>query len=230
MKNRIILLVIVLAFVAVIACAFLYYNNGLKAVKEGNGEDIIVKIEEGTGVTGIARLLEENKVIRDQDIMKIYCRLNNVRGLQAGTYKLNNGENLKTILGHISNGEVYKDSVRITFVEGKNMRYYITHAGMVSKAFRLINEDIEKTPERIATNWIPLITKYLDWYKTDYQPLKDLLERNNIPVSTVMQSDPLDSDIIATGKVLDAVENTIPALCDICLLILKETEITWQTK
>ena len=42
MKNRIILLVIVLAFVAVIACAFLYYNNGLKAVKEGNGEDIIV--------------------------------------------------------------------------------------------------------------------------------------------------------------------------------------------
>lgn len=124
MKNRIILLVIVLAFVAVIACAFLYYNNGLKAVKEGNGEDIIVKIEEGTGVTGIARLLEENKVIRDQDIMKIYCRLNNVRGLQAGTYKLNNGENLKTILGHISNGEVYKDSVRITFVEGKNMRYY----------------------------------------------------------------------------------------------------------
>ena len=46
MKNRIILLVIVLAFVAVIACAVLYYNNGLKAVKEGNGEDIIVKIEE----------------------------------------------------------------------------------------------------------------------------------------------------------------------------------------
>ena len=82
-----------------------------------------------------------------------------------------------------------------------------------------------KAPERIAANWIPLITKYLDWYKTDYQPLKDLLERNNIPVSTVMQSDPLDSDIVATGKILDAVENTIPALCDICLLLLKENEI-----
>ena len=40
--------------------------------------------------------------------MKIYCRLNNVRGLQAGTYKLNNGENFYILKGDL---EVYlKDS------------------------------------------------------------------------------------------------------------------------
>lgn len=38
----------------------------------------------------------------------------------------------------------------IIVIKGKNMRYFITHAGMVSRAFRLINEDIERKSERMA--------------------------------------------------------------------------------
>ena len=161
MKNRIILLIIILAIATVLVGGFLYYSNGLKAVKPGEGEDIRIKIEEGTGVTGIARLLEENNVIRDQDIMKIYCRLHNVRGLQAGRYKLNNGEDLKTILGHIQNGEIDNETVRITFVEGKNMRYY---AKQIAAYTNNTEEDVFnllKDEEYIDS----LIEKY--WFLTD---------------------------------------------------------------
>ena len=35
----------------------------------------------------------------------------------------------------------------IIVIEGKHKRYYIAHAGMVSGAFRLINKDIEGTPD-----------------------------------------------------------------------------------
>ena len=193
MKNRIILLVIVLALATVVLCMFFYYKGGLKAVKPGAGEDIIVKIEEGTGVTGIAKLLEENNVIKDQDIMKIYCRIHNVRGLQAGKYKLNNGEDLKTILDHISNGEVYKDSVKITFVEGKNMRYY---AKQIAENTNNTEEDVFnllKDEEYIDS----LIEKY--WFLTDeikddriYYPLEGYLlpdtyefESKDVSVQTI---------------------------------------------
>ena len=35
----------------------------------------------------------------------------------------------------------------IIVIKGIHMRYYIAHAGMVSGAFRLINEDVERTPD-----------------------------------------------------------------------------------
>lgn len=82
------------------------------------------------------------------------------------------------------------------------------------------------TPENIAANWIPLINRYLDWYKTDYQPLLDLLSLNQIPAKLVLEINALDSDLTATGKILNAVENTIPFICDICSTVLKERDMT----
>lgn len=54
--------------------------------------------------------------------MKIYAKLNHITNLQAGKYELNNAEDLATILLHIQNGEVVNEEVKLTFVEGKNMR------------------------------------------------------------------------------------------------------------
>lgn len=54
--------------------------------------------------------------------MKIYAKLNHISNLQAGKYELDNSENLSQILKHIQNGEVVNEEIKITFVEGKNMR------------------------------------------------------------------------------------------------------------
>jgi cell division protein YceG involved in septum cleavage len=55
--------------------------------------------------------------------MKRYTKLNNIKNLQAGKYAFNNSENLESIIYHLKNGEVLDEEIKITFIEGKNMRY-----------------------------------------------------------------------------------------------------------
>lgn len=76
-------------------------------------------------------------------------------------------------------------------------------------------------PERIAANWIPQIQKYLRWYSTDYQLLISKLSSVDIPSDILFQKDILDSDLVATDKILTCVEHIIPQICDIAILTLK---------
>jgi len=76
-------------------------------------------------------------------------------------------------------------------------------------------------PERIASNWIALIEKYLHWYSTDYEPLLKKLSVVGIPSDVLFQKDILDSELATTDKILTCVEQTIPNICDACISILK---------
>jgi len=126
-KTKKILIIVLLAIFIIAICfcssVLIWYNLGKKAVSKENGEVIRVEIEEGSSTSKIAELLEENNIIKNSKVMKIYARLNKVTNLQAGKYALNNSEDLKTIISHIQNGEVVDEEIKITFIEGKNMRY-----------------------------------------------------------------------------------------------------------
>ena len=74
--------------------------------------------------------------------------------------------------------------------------------------------------ERIAYNWIPLIRRYLDWYRDAYGPLLDRLRALGIPAEKLFGADPLDSELTATDKILSAVARDIPAICGGCEAIL----------
>lgn len=118
----IILSVIVILVILMILGGVLWYNLGTKPVSKESGEVIRIEIEEGTGIVKIADLLKENHIIRNADVMKIYAKCNHISNLQAGKYDLNNAEDLASILLHIQNGDVVNEEVKITFIEGKNMR------------------------------------------------------------------------------------------------------------
>lgn len=76
-------------------------------------------------------------------------------------------------------------------------------------------------PERIAANWIAPIEKYLNWYSTDYELLISKLSALGIPAETLFKKDILDSELIATDKVLTCLEQVIPQICDACVAIIK---------
>ena len=82
-----------------------------------------------------------------------------------------------------------------------------------------------KNPEAVAANWIPLIERCLDWYHTDYQQLVNLLDAAGFHADALFSKNALDSDLVSTGKILDAVDHIIPSLCDICLAACKEREL-----
>ena len=99
-----------------------WYYNGTKPVQKQNGEIIRIEIQEGSSTSVIADLLKQNQIIKSANVMKIYAKLNAIQNLQAGKYDLSNAEDLASILAHIQNGEVVSEEVKLTFVEGKNMR------------------------------------------------------------------------------------------------------------
>lgn len=79
-------------------------------------------------------------------------------------------------------------------------------------------------PEQVARNWILHINKCLDWYQRDYLKLTELIDAAGIPCEKVFGVEPLDSDLTATSKILIAVEQTIPKLCEISSIILALNE------
>ncbi|MBQ7410684.1 MAG: endolytic transglycosylase MltG [Clostridia bacterium] len=117
------LLIVILGLVGV----FAWYNTSLSSLKEPTGNEekevIRIEIEEGMGASQIAQLLEENDIIKSALAMKIYTKINGLSNLQAGIYDLSPEEDTPDIVYHIINGEVADDSVKITFIEGKNMRW-----------------------------------------------------------------------------------------------------------
>lgn len=198
LKVLIIILISVVALVILaIVGAFVWYNNNLKPVSSINYEDerslIIVEIQEGMGVAEIAKLLEENNIIKSADVMKIYSKINNISNLQAGKYRLNNSEDMPTVLEHIVNGEVFSDEIKITFIEGKNMRWI---AKKIAEETVNTEEDVFNLLE--DEEYIDsLIEKY--WFLTDeikdediYYPLEGYLlpdtyvfENKEVSVKTI---------------------------------------------
>ena len=124
-KVAIILIILIVLILIGVISVCLWYNNNLKPVSKENPEKnlIRVEIEEGMGTTQIASLLQENNVIKNATVMKIYSKLNNISTLKAGKYDFDNSENLEQIISQIVNGEVANEEVKITFIEGKNMRW-----------------------------------------------------------------------------------------------------------
>lgn len=122
-KKIIIIIAIILAIIVLSMATIIGYNNGIKPVNKENKESKIVEIEQGTRTEEIINLLKEKKLIRSSLATKIYIKLNKVNNLQAGKYELNQSMQLSEILKKISSGDIFDESVKITFKEGKNMRW-----------------------------------------------------------------------------------------------------------
>ena len=184
------------AILVIIIGVFAWYNGSLKPVSKvaiEENELIRVEIEKGLGTNQIAKVLEKNDVIKSATAMKIFVALNDIKGLQAGVYDLNNSEDLETILTRIVNGEVASDEVKITFIEGKNIRW-------IAKTIAKYTNNSEADVFNLLENeeYIDeLINKY--WFLTDeikddriYYPIEGYLlpdtyifENKDVSVKTI---------------------------------------------
>lgn len=186
MKKVVIVLGILIILVVIAGVSALsWYSTGQNSVSAR--ENITrVEIEEGSGVSKIAELLEQNQIIRNALVFKIYCKMNNITNLQAGKYDLNSAEKMPEIIAHIANGEIASDEVKITFIEGKNMKWY---AKEIAKHTKNTEEDVFNLLE--DEEYIDsLIEKY--WFITDEIKNEDIyypLEGYLLPDTYVFEND-----------------------------------------
>lgn len=79
---------------------------------------------------------------------------------------------------------------------------------------RFFNLDSE-SPESIASNYIPLIQRYIDWFEKEYEPLKIPMETLGISPSAIFRCSPRASGVKVTERILSALSYDVRALCDL---------------
>lgn len=176
-KIVVVLLILLILVVIAFSGMFIWYNNALKiAPKLLNDGTYRIIVQEGSGVSKIATMLEENGIIKSAFACKIYCKLNNITNLQAGIYDFESYSDTPKILEKMQLGDVVSTSVNITFIEGKNMKWY---AKAIAEKTNNTEEDVFNTLE--DEEYIDsLIEKY--WFLTNeiknediYYPLEGYL-------------------------------------------------------
>ncbi len=126
-KGYIILGVVFLLVLITVISSIIWYTGEIKPVdKNGSSNYKVVEIKSGTSTREIIKILKDNDVIKSELATKVYIKLHEVSNLQAGKYKFNQAMSLEEILAEIASGKVMDETIKITFQEGKNMRYIVS--------------------------------------------------------------------------------------------------------
>lgn len=145
-----------------------YYLN-IRPVNKEQFEAKTLKIEIGTTNEEIASILEENNVIRNKLAFRIYIKLNEITGFQAGTYIIDKPYELNDIVSLLKTGKIYSnETINITFVEGKNMRYIA----------KVIAQNTENTEEDVYT--LLKDKEYIDSLIENYWFITEEINNSNI--------------------------------------------------
>ena len=175
-------------------------------------EIVPFKITSGETTKEIIKNLKDEELIKNEYFTLLYIKINKIVSLKAGEYDLNKNMSLKKIFKTISDsGNIKNDAYKITFHEGKNIRYY---ASIIEKKTNYKEEDFMN----LMTNkdYIKgLIDKY--WFLTDdilkdgiYYPLEGYLA----PDTYEFVKDAKLEDIVITmldqeSKVLDKYKSKV---------------------
>ncbi len=100
-----------------------YYQNSINPVDKNDNKEYSVIIPVGASTLKIASILKENDLIKNENVFRLYCRLNKLDGkFKAGEYIFTKKMDVKSIVKDITNGNTHVEIIRITIPEGYEMR------------------------------------------------------------------------------------------------------------
>lgn len=121
-KKRIFKVLIPLFIFIIMALGVCFcYINVLPMQKKS--QKVLVEIKPGESTKNIIRTLKKKKLIRFEEFMYVYIKINNIKDIKAGTFVLNKNLSPKEIFKILTNGSNAKNNdITVTFQEGKTMR------------------------------------------------------------------------------------------------------------
>ena len=158
MKKKIIIIGLLIAVLALFITSLYFY--GLTPVKS-ESEKVIFRINSGTSTKEIIDNLVSEKIIKSKISSFIYLKVHSNFILKAGTYELDRNDSTRDIFKKINAGDIYDDSIKITFNEGKRISHYVT---LIKEKFGYNENDVISTINDEAY-LKELINKY--WFLTD---------------------------------------------------------------
>ena len=158
MKKKIIIIGLLIAVLALFITSLYFY--GLTPVKS-ESEKVIFRINSGTSTKEIIDNLVSEKIIKSKISSFIYLKVHRNFILKAGTYELDRNDSTRDIFKKINAGDIYDDSIKITFNEGKRISHYAT---LINENFGYNENDVISTiNDEVYLK--ELINKY--WFLTD---------------------------------------------------------------
>lgn len=136
LKKKVV--VIGISFLAFLLLLLGIYGFSLKSVSQEN-EVVHFSVRAGASKIEIAEDLKTARLIRSKTTLLIYLLFNSDLNLQAGKYELNRNMSANEILNVLNKGNTKADSVKLTFVEGKNINDFV----------KLISEKFEYTEDEV---------------------------------------------------------------------------------
>ncbi|WP_195575970.1 endolytic transglycosylase MltG [Paenibacillus sp. 1001270B_150601_E10] len=112
-------LAFLIVIIIIIGAGAWYVWNGMQPV-QGQDKPIEVSIEEGTGTSAIAQHLEEQGVIKNALLFKLYLKMNNEgSAFMAGKYSFDPSSTYEQIIKKLNAGDVIPvETVRVMVPEG----------------------------------------------------------------------------------------------------------------
>ena len=146
-KKILVTLLLILTFIVFIT-AFVFTQVGPYNSK--NNKDIVVEIPAGSTLNQIADILNENKLIKNELIFKMYVRLGkNTANIKSGKYLLNQTYSNKEIINDLIKGKVYNEGTKnCYYTEGSTSKEIIkllvkNNLGNEEKYLELVNNPKE---------------------------------------------------------------------------------------
>lgn len=198
------LLFIIVLIIIIVGCmvgAYFY----LIGAPSSKSESVNIFVSEGSTYSSIGGMLKENNLIKSELAYKIYIKLNPPKDLEFGDYILKTNYDLEELITTLEKGSVSLAATkRVTFTEGKNMRYVIK---TITDNFEISEEEILK---KLSNE------KYLDELISEYWFLSDEIKNKNIYYSLEGYLFPDTYEFYASAdvddifrKMLDNMENKI---------------------
>lgn len=158
MKKGKIILVVCLAIIVIVGALGVIYTEGLKAT--GSSEETCsVVVNQGTTYNQLLDDLEQQGLIKNKMVAKVYLKLNKVNSLKANSYRLNKSLGTKEIIRIVSEGDFdYLEKSKLLVQEGLTIPEV---ASRVAELTGLSKEEV-LTKWQDATYLDSLISKY--WF------------------------------------------------------------------
>ncbi len=118
----IVFIIILLALSGIIGGGYLYIKSALEPIDTKNKEPIEVTIPIGSSTSAIARILEENNIVKNAKVFRYYTKFKNESGFQAGEYTFNQSMNFDEIIENLKSGILMGEPVfKLMIPEGKQL-------------------------------------------------------------------------------------------------------------
>ena len=154
---KVLLILIILGCVCA-GGAFGLYKYMLTAPSKSD-ETVNIYIDKGSSYNKIAGLLKENGLIRNEYAYKIYLKFNEPKKLEYGDYIIKQNLSVEELIKVLEEGSTsLATTKKITFVEGKNMRYVIKK---ITESFPNIKEEDILNKLKDTEYLDKIINKYL---------------------------------------------------------------------